>query len=112
MPPSRSRPTRKRYRAEGAVWHRIVKSVVSRDFGVCWICGHPGARSADHVIPLTERPDLDLDAANLRAAHGVPHPCPVCSVAATVKAGKEVKVFCNEIKQGWSTERARRVIAD
>lgn len=103
-----TRPRPNRARAEGAVWRRIAKSVVSRDFGVCYICGHTGATSADHVIPLTERPDLDLDAANLKAAHGFPHPCPVCSPAAIARGGKPV--YCNEVKQGWSLDRARRVI--
>jgi hypothetical protein len=110
VPPRRSRPTRYRGRAEGAVWRRIVQHVVSRDFGVCSICRHPGAKSADHVISVTERPDLDLAASNLKAAHGWPHPCETCSAAAVARGGKPV--YCNEVKQAMSLERARRVIAE
>jgi hypothetical protein len=110
MPGSRSRPRPARYRgrAEGSVWRRIVKSVVSRDKGICSICLHPGAQSADHVISVAERPDLDLNAANLKAAHGWPHPCPACSAAAVARGGKPV--YCNEVKQALSLDRARRII--
>jgi hypothetical protein len=81
---------------------------VSRDFGVCAICGHTGANSADHKISVTERPDLSLAAANLQAAHGFPGGCPTCSAAAVARGGKPV--YCNEIKQALSIERARRII--
>jgi hypothetical protein len=104
------RPTRDRHRAEGAVWARIVRHVVTRDMGLCHICRHPGAESADHVLPVTERPDLARDAANLRAAHGWPHPCPTCSAAAVARGGKPV--YCNEVRQAMSVERARRVISE
>ncbi|HEY1700787.1 MAG TPA: hypothetical protein VGG75_13825 [Trebonia sp.] len=113
-PPAAKAPLRNRGRAEGSVWRRVVSQVVSRDRGLCWICGHTGAASADHVIPVTERPDLDLAAANLKAAHGYLKTgggeCPACSAAASVKAGKDVKVFCNELKGGLSVERARKII--
>lgn len=58
---------------------------------VCWICGHDGADSIDHVLPLAPvkddpaelaRRDTDLD--NLRPAHF--KPCSTC--------GKE----CNRAK--------------
>jgi hypothetical protein len=109
-PPRRRRPARSRHGAEGAVWRRISKAVVSRDYGICWICGHAGANEADHVIPVTERPDLSLDASNLKAAHGWPFPCPVCTPAALARGGKPV--YCNELKGGMSVERARRLIQD
>jgi hypothetical protein len=93
-----------------------VAHVVGRDSGVCWICGHPGAGVGDHVIPVAERLDLELDVSNIKAAHGYLKSgggeCPVCSAAATVKAGKEVKIYCNEIKGGLSAERARRIISE
>lgn len=48
-------------------WRRTVAYVLRRDNGICWICGQPGADSADHVIPHSQggsdRP------ANLKAAH-------------------------------------------
>lgn len=107
MPP-RSRPTRSRHGAEGSVWRRIVRHVVARDRGICAICLHPGAGSADHKVPVAERPDLALAAANLQAAHAYPGGCPTCSAAAVARGGKPV--YCNEIKSALSLERARRII--
>lgn len=116
MPPRRrpeSKATaRNRAGAEGSTWRRMVAQVVSRDLGVCHICGHPGAKSADHLIPVTERPDLARVPANLKAAHAYPRGCPVCSAAASVKAGKVVIIYCNEIRGAFSIERARRVIGE
>ena len=96
-----TRPKR-RHLSEGRPWHRMVSFVVQRDFGRCHICGHYGARSADHIVPDTEggKPTAD----NLKAAHGVGSPCVECSYA----AGKPV--YCNEIRGGYSIERARRII--
>jgi hypothetical protein len=59
---------------------------------VCGICGHPGARTADHIIPArswpkdaTGRPLPGMDSlANLQPAHGTlgpgrpPNYCPIC----------------------------------
>lgn len=115
MPPRRRPPAGaapSRHGAEGSVYRRIAAWVVRRDGGTCWICGHKGAGVPDHVIPVTERPDLALTAGNMRAAHGylkgdpVRHgACPQCSDA----AGKPV--WCNEIRSMGSVERARRIIA-
>lgn len=100
-------PTRRPKRskdAAGAIWRRTVKYVVQRDAGICWICHHAAAKSADHIIPDTEggssRPD------NLKAVHSVGSPCPECSRA----AGKPI--YCNEIRSFGSVERARRRISD
>lgn len=35
----------------------------------CHLCGGPGANTADHLIPLSERPDLRWDIDNARPAH-------------------------------------------
>jgi hypothetical protein len=102
MPPE---PRPKRFgNAAGRPWLRLVKAVVQRDFGRCWICGHYGAKSADHVVPETEGGETTLD--NLKAAHAVGSPCTDCSYA----AGKPI--FCNELKGGYSVERARRKIEE
>jgi 5-methylcytosine-specific restriction endonuclease McrA len=45
----------------------------------CWLCGHGGSDSIDHVIPASVAPDLRADPANWRPAHGV-RGCPVCGV--------------------------------
>jgi hypothetical protein len=29
---------------------QLVAQVVERDGGICWLCGKPGATSADHVV--------------------------------------------------------------
>lgn len=49
---------------------RLVAWILRRDGYVCWLCGHDGADTADHVIPYDQRPDLAWVPANLRAAHG------------------------------------------
>lgn len=90
------------------MWRRMVKEVVRRDAGKCWICGHFGAKSADHVIPVTEAPELAMDLSNLKAAHSYPGGCTECSRAS--KDGRQI--YCNEIKSAMSVERARRVIEE
>jgi hypothetical protein len=90
--------------ADGRAWRRLVQQVVQRDLGKCWICGHWGAHSADHVIPDTEGGPSNM--ANLKAAHGYPRPCLVCSKA----AGHPI--YCNEIRGMGTVERARRIIEE
>lgn len=50
-------------------WQRIARHTlaVSR---ICGWCGHPGANQADHIIPVSERPDLALDPDNVAPIHG------------------------------------------
>lgn len=45
------------------------------DCTVCWICGHEGADTADHVWPRSYGGGHELS--NLRPAHGVDG-CPTC----------------------------------
>lgn len=47
----------------------LSRRVIARDRGVCWLCGQAGADTADHVVPVAERPDLAYSLANLKAAH-------------------------------------------
>lgn len=49
---------------------RLVAYIIRRDNGICWLCHHPGADTADHVLPIATHPHLAWDPANLRAAHG------------------------------------------
>lgn len=110
MPPAR-KPRPKRYGAEGGGrWARMVAHVVQRDAGLCHICGHFGGKSADHLIPVTERPDLALEVSNLKAAHAYPNGCPECSAASVARGGKPV--YCNELRGMGSVARARRIIEE
>ena len=63
----------------GRRWQRIVRYIVARDQGICWICGLPGATSADHILAIADGGHAthpgNLAAARLycnlsRAAHG------------------------------------------
>lgn len=38
--------------------------------GICGLCGHPGATTLGHIIPLAHRPDLEWNPANHQAQHG------------------------------------------
>lgn len=58
-------------------WRRTVRRIIERDGGICYICGRPGADTADHVIPVCEGgPDQDW---NLKAAHE--NPCHAAKTA-------------------------------
>jgi len=46
----------------------------------CWLCGHGGSDSIDHVIPASVAPDLRADPANWRPCHGT-NRCPTCGIA-------------------------------
>jgi 5-methylcytosine-specific restriction endonuclease McrA len=55
---------------------------------MCWICGHLGADSLDHVIPRSLAPELAEDPGNLRAAHY--SPCPVCARRCNASRGNRM----------------------
>lgn len=58
-------------RKGGRPWRRIVAFVIARDSGLCQL-RLPGctttATTGDHVIPVWQRPDLELDPENVKAA--------------------------------------------
>lgn len=89
-------------RSKGRQWLALKKEVLRRYGDNCHLCGHGGANSADHLEPVTEAPERELDLSNLRPAHGYPKGCPVCSQA----AGKPI--YCNERRGAYSVERFRR----
>jgi 5-methylcytosine-specific restriction protein A len=54
-------------RGYGNEWMLLSRSVIQRDGGICYLCGLPGADTADHVVPKADGgPD---DPSNLAAAH-------------------------------------------
>lgn len=85
----------------GHRYNKFRRLVFATYGNVCWICGHGGARQVDHVESVTEHPELLYTVSNGRPAHGAPgNTCPVC------------KLNCNQIKSGYSIERARRIVAE
>src|SRR3954449_8616655 len=64
---SRARCLHHPKRGGSSRWRRLVAEVIERDGGVCWLCGKPGADSADHVVPASRGGRDEL--ANLPAAH-------------------------------------------
>jgi 5-methylcytosine-specific restriction endonuclease McrA len=69
---------------------RKARATVLRASRTCWLCGHDGADSVDHVIPralciATGRIDLLNATSNLRPAHH--HPCPECGQRCNRKRG-------------------------
>jgi hypothetical protein len=94
----RRRPRRS---VSGSRSDAFAKHVVDYYGGLCHLCDHGGAKQSDHLIPVTERPDLEFDLSNCRPAHGAPgNSCPVC------------RVNCNQVRGGLSIDRARRIIAE
>lgn len=76
-------------------------AVFARWGHVCWLCRHPGAQQIDHVESVTEHPELEWSVSNGRPAHGAPgNRCSVC------------RQNCNQLRGGYSPERARRLIAE
>lgn len=48
-------------------WELTRRRVIARDNGLCHLCGHAGANSADHIIPHSKGGSDEM--ANLKAAH-------------------------------------------
>lgn len=43
---------------------------LARDGWICGLCGHPGATTLGHLIPVSARPDLEWEPTNHQAQHG------------------------------------------
>jgi 5-methylcytosine-specific restriction endonuclease McrA len=62
----------------GRPWRRLCAQVYAEE-SHCWICHHPvdmrlpyphpDSRSVDHVLPVSQRPDLALERGNVRLCH-------------------------------------------
>lgn len=57
-------------RRGGRRWRELVAYVLVRDQRVCWRCGHKGADTGGHVLPVETHPELEYDPLNVRAEHG------------------------------------------
>lgn len=52
----------------GRPWRRIRQQVLQGS-DVCWLCGAHGADTVDHILPISQYPELAHDLSNLRPAH-------------------------------------------
>lgn len=86
---------------------RRARADVLAESDVCIICGHRGADSVDHIIPVQLRPDLIADRDNLGPAHH--EPCPTCARRCNNEKGtrslSEVATFVTS--RDWFTESVR-----
>lgn len=81
----------------GAAYRTARALMFARHGDMCHLCGHPGARQADYLVPVsvdpTQRPDADL----MRPAHGggrpgtTDNPCPVCGRRCNQSKGNRVE---------------------
>lgn len=55
---------------------------------LCWLCGHGGATSADHVLPRSRGGSDAIE--NLRPAHH--DPCPTCARRCNAQRGNKLRV--------------------
>jgi 5-methylcytosine-specific restriction endonuclease McrA len=46
---------------------KLTRLVLARDGWICWLCGQPGADTADHLVAQVDGGGNSID--NLRAAH-------------------------------------------
>lgn len=81
--------------------YRVNRAILLALDDLCWLCGHPGARTADHITPPCDwpvgsdgqlLPGLD-DLDNLRPAHGTMgatgalNRCPTCGLLCNQSRG-------------------------
>ena len=52
---------------------------------LCHLCGHPGADSADHLVPISVAPHQPVSPHGMRPAHG--RPCPTCGRRCNAERG-------------------------
>lgn len=53
---------------QSRAWRKLRSEVLAAS-SVCWICGHPGADTVDHLVPLSLAPELAHERSNLAPAH-------------------------------------------
>lgn len=75
-----------RRRDAGAYWYRKNRTVLLAHSDVCALCGHTGATTADHRIPLSRGGSHALS--NLIPAHGTDG-CPTCGRKCNQEKGSQ-----------------------
>ena len=94
----------------GRRWQALAHAVITRDGGICWRCGHTGADTAGHVLPVATHPHLALDPDNLRAEHGtkrtIQHDGYECigNYAAGADAGQGQSSRLDALRRNWDCE--------
>lgn len=85
--------------------YRVARALMFQIYGtVCIICGHPGARQADHLVPISQNPHQPIDPHGLRPAHGNRHRygddrCPTCGLACNQSRGaKPLGLAASEVE--------------
>lgn len=68
----------------------MVKRILERD-DTCWLCGHDGADTGDHVVPKSIAPELMREPSNIRPAHGVKG-CPTCGRKCNQSRGNRIRM--------------------
>jgi len=71
-------------------WRTVIRPSVLGASDVCWWCGHTGARAVDHLIPLSQAPDLAEELTNLAPIHGRER-CPTCRRNCNSERGRSAK---------------------
>lgn len=89
-------------RRKGRPYRRWRTAVLARST-ICWICGHDGADSADHLVPLARGGAL-LDPDNGAPAHHAP--CPTCSRRCNTARGDGTRTATNHAASSASAAHA------
>lgn len=66
---------------------------------VCHLCGHDGADSADHLVPISVWPDQPVDPHGMRPAHYLP--CPTCGRRCNSERGARVPAEPLRTSEQW-----------
>jgi hypothetical protein len=71
-------------------WYRKASAEFLAVHTICWICGHGGANSIDHALPVSLFPWLKFEPSNWRPSHGGGRRCPTCGLDCNAKRGNSM----------------------
>lgn len=80
-------------------WNQLRAEILSLN-DVCWICSHPYSETLDHILSPKYYPELRMDPANLRPAHGV-RGCPTCGRRCNQERGDKLEVPSPKPESWW-----------